>query len=83
MKKIVIFGATGNVGSYFTKYASEFFDRQKYEIIASGRRKTKVFDQFNVRYVDVDITDPESFSKLPTDNVYAVVMLAATIPSYM
>lgn len=43
-KKIIIFGATGNVGSYLTKYASEFFDRDEYEIIASGRREsTSVF----------------------------------------
>ena len=36
MKKIVIFGATGNVGSYLTKYASEFFDPAEYEVVAVG-----------------------------------------------
>ena len=45
MKKIVIFGATGNVGSYVTKYASEYFDKDEYEVIASGRRATSVFDK--------------------------------------
>lgn len=39
MKKIIVFGATGNVGSYFTKYASEYFSKDEYQIIASGKRK--------------------------------------------
>ena len=44
MKKIIIFGATGNVGSYVLKYALEYF-KGKYEIIASGRRKTDFFEK--------------------------------------
>lgn len=83
MKKIIVFGATGNVGSYLVKYSSEFFDGSEFEIIATGRKKTNVFDQFGVKYIDVDITKPDDFSKLPTDDVYAAIMLAAVIPSYM
>lgn len=44
MKKIVIFGATGNVGSYVLKYAREYFNTEEYEVIASGRRKTDFFE---------------------------------------
>lgn len=40
MKKIIIFGATGNVGSYVLKYAREYFNPEEYEVIASGRRRT-------------------------------------------
>ena len=83
MKKIIIFGATGNVGSYVTKYASEFFYKKDYEIIASGRRNTDVFDQFGVKYVSVDMLNKQDFDKLPQYDVYAVILLAATIPSYM
>lgn len=84
MKKIIIFGATGNVGSYFTKYANDFFDNNEYEIVAVGHRtRAIVFDHMGIKYYSVDITDPESFSVLPTDDVYAVVHLAAQIPSYM
>ena len=36
-KKIIIFGATGNVGSYLTLYALNFFNKDEYEVIASGR----------------------------------------------
>ena len=83
MKKVIIFGATGNVGSYVTKYASEFFNRDEYEVIASGRRQTSVFDQFGVNFVQVDMLNKTDFTKLPQEDVYAVVLLAATIPSYM
>ena len=31
MKKVIIFGATGNVGSYVTKYASEFFEDKDFK----------------------------------------------------
>jgi len=83
MKKIIIFGATGNVGSYVTKYAAEFFKEKGYEVIASGRRSTDVFDQFCVKYIPVNILNAEDFYKLPENDVHAVILLAATIPSYM
>lgn len=83
MKKIIIFGATGNVGSYLVKYCLSYFDQSEYEIIASGRRKTDYFEKKGIKYYSVDITKEEEFEKLPTENVYAVLFLAAQIPSYM
>lgn len=82
-KKIIIFGATGNVGSYLTKYCTEYFNKEEYEIIASGRRSVNVFEDLEVKYVQVDITKEEDFDKLPKENVHAVMLLAAKIPSYM
>lgn len=82
-KKIIIFGATGNVGSYLLKYALDYFDKNEYEIIASGRRETKFFEKLGVDYYSVDLTNVSDFEKLPTDNVYAVMLLSAQIPSYM
>ncbi len=82
-KKILIMGATGNVGSYLLKYALEYFDSNEYEIIASGRRQTDFFTKRGIEYYSVDITKEEDFSKLPTYNVYAVMLLSAQIPSYM
>jgi UDP-glucose 4-epimerase len=82
-KKIIIFGATGNVGSYLLKYALDFFDKDKYEIIASGRRNTRFFDSLGVKYYPVDITKESDFNILPKENVYAVMLLSAQIPSYM
>jgi UDP-glucose 4-epimerase len=82
-KKIILFGATGNTGSYLLKYALDFFDKDEYEIIASGRRETRFFEEMGVEYYAVDITKEEEFAKLPTENVYAVMLLSAQIPSYM
>lgn len=79
MKKIVIFGATGNVGSYVLKYAREYFDPAEYEIIASGRRKTDFFTKRGIPYYSVDISRAEDFSVLPQEDVYAVIYLAAQI----
>ena len=83
MKKIIVFGASGNVGSYMVKYMKEYFSEDEYEIIASGRRGTEVFSQFGISYVSVDITNINDFDKLPKEDVFAVVNLAAVIPSYM
>ena len=83
MKKIIIFGATGNVGNYVLKYALEYFNLSEYEIIASGRRKTDFFADRGINYVSVDLSKAEDFDKLPQEDVYAVIDLAAEIPSYM
>ena len=82
-KKIIIFGATGNVGSYVLKFANEYFDADKYEVIASGRRKTDFFHSMNIPYYSVDISKQDDFSKLPHIDIHAVIYLAAQIPSYM
>ena len=82
MKKIIIFGATGNVGSYVHKYARDYF-KGKYEIIATGRRKTDFFEKRKQIYFSVDVSKAEEFDKLPQEDVYAVINLAAQIPSYM
>ncbi len=83
MKKIIIFGATGNVGSYLTRYCTEFFDKDEFEIIAVGKRNTDAFNIYNIKYISVDITSSADFEKLPTDNIHTVMLLAAKIPSYM
>lgn len=82
MKKILIFGATGNVGSYVLKYARDYF-RGRYEVVASGRRKTDFFEKRGIPYYSVDICKKENFAVLPQEDVFAVIDLAAQIPSYM
>lgn len=82
-KKIIIFGATGNVGSYVFQFASHFFDGDEYEIIATGRRDTDFFARRGFDYYSVDISVDSDFKRLPESNVYAVIYLAADIPAYM
>ena len=60
-KKIIIFGACGNVGSYFTKYGLEYFNNDEYEIIASGRRNTDFFTKKSIKYYSVDISCAADF----------------------
>lgn len=81
MKKIIIFGATGQVGVYVTDYAKEYFaKRGRYEVVASGRRKDDLSGVFGLPYVPVDVTRAEDFSALPQKDVHAVVMMAAQLP---
>jgi UDP-glucose 4-epimerase len=82
MKKILVFGASGDTGRYFIEYFQEHVDRNQYQIIASGSRRTDVFDKYGVEYVSVDITQKNDFKKLPTD-IYAVVDLAGAMPARM
>lgn len=83
MKKIILFGATGNVGSYVLLYLIDYFKDKGFEVIASGRRKTDFFEKMGIKYIPVDISKKEDFNNLPKEEVFAVVDLAAVIPSYM
>ena len=82
MKKIIVFGASGDTGRYFVKYFIKNYVGTEFQIIATGTRETKYFEQFNVPYYKVDITKKEDFSKLPKD-IYAVVDLAGAMPARM
>ena len=64
MKKILVLGATGNVGSYFTKYAFEYFRGDEYQIVASGKRPiANVFKTMGIEYISADITKQEDIQK--------------------
>ncbi|MBR0413003.1 MAG: hypothetical protein IJI47_05505 [Eubacterium sp.] len=79
MKKVIIFGATGNVGSYVTKYASEFLPEKGFEVVATGRRNTDVFDQFGVKFVQVDMmNNPDTANAQDTPGSAYWSILAST-----
>ena len=82
MKRILIFGASGDTGRYFVQYFLKKYKGNDCEIIASGTRKTDYFDNLGVKYYQVNITKKEDFIKLPK-NVYAVVDLAGAMPARM
>ena len=83
MKKIIIFGATGNIGAYFTDYCKEHLDEKEYEVIAVGRKRTEFFEKQGIQYINVDLCKAEDFERLPKEDVYAVVNLAGLLPAYM
>lgn len=82
-KKVVVLGATGGTGSYLTDYMLSHLDREKYEIIAAGRRKTNFWQEKGVEYYSVDIADADSLETLPKENVYAVVLESGLLPAGM
>jgi len=81
MKKIIVFGATGKVGNYVVDYMKKYFENENFEIIASGRRVEDCSEVLGVKYYPVDITTYTSFAKLPQKDVYAVISLAAQLPT--
>lgn len=83
MKKIIIFGATGNIGAYFVDYCNSRIDKSQYEIIAVGRKETDFFLKNGIKYINVDICKLDEFNKLPTNNIYAIVNLAGIVPAYV
>lgn len=82
MKKIIVFGATGDTGGYFVRFFKEKYKGEKYEIIASGNRENADFEKMGVKYVRVDIKNKSEFERLPKD-VYAVVDFAGLMPARM
>ncbi len=83
MKKILIFGATGNLGAYFVEYCMKSLNLKEFEVVPVSRRNTDFFSKYGLKYFQVDITQKEDFKKLPQNNVYAVVFLSAELPAYM
>jgi len=78
-KRVVVFGATGNIGLY----SAVHLKKQGYDVVAVGRRKSDngYFATIGVPYYSVDIKERSSFKSLPTEDVFAVVHFASTLPS--
>lgn len=83
MRKVVVFGATGNIGIYFVDYCKNHLNLDEYEIIAVGRKKTDYFKKNNIEYIQCDITNKDNFSILPNDDIYAIVNLTGILPAYL
>lgn len=82
MKKILVFGASGDIGRYFIEYFKKYYSGNEYEVIAIGTRTTNFFKYHSIRYIQLDITNKMEFDKLPK-NVFAVVDLAGIMPARM
>lgn len=81
MGKVIIFGATGLVGTY----SSIILKEKGYDVIAVGRRKSDngFFKDYGIPYYSVNIKNKNEFSVLPCDNIDAVIHLAGIMPSTM
>ena len=78
-KKVIVFGATGNLGAYIAVYLKDC----GYDVVAVGRRKSDngFFATKDIPYYSVDIKERDSFTVLPKDEYYAVCHFASTLPS--
>lgn len=81
MKKIVIFGATGTLGSHLSVYLKS----KGYDVVAVGHRANDngFFADHDMEYHSVDISEPKDFHKLPDSDVYAVLHFAGMLPAQM
>ena len=76
---VVIIGATGFIGMYTT----EAFLKKGEDVVATGRNKLlgNKLEEMGAKFVELDITQKEDFSKLPTENVSGVILLAGLLPA--
>lgn len=81
MKNIVVFGATGHLGTHIAVHLNDV----GYNIYAVGHRKSDngFFAEKGIKYFSVDIANEYDFSILPQDKIYAVVHFAGALPASM
>ena len=81
MKKVVVFGATGNLGANISMH----LHRLGYEVIPVGHRKNDngFFESNGMSYYSVDVENERDFEKLPQENIYAVLHFAGMLPAVM
>jgi UDP-glucose 4-epimerase len=79
MKKVLVLGATGNLGAYSAVALKD----AGFDVIAAGKRSCDngFFASKGIRYCSIDITDIESFGCLEDEDIYAVVDFAGELPS--
>lgn len=80
-KKVVVFGATGNLGAHISVHLKKL----GYDVIAVGHRKNDngFFADHSMPYYSVSVEDAATFEKLPREDIYAVVHFAGMLPAVM
>lgn len=78
-EKILVLGATGNLGAYSAVALKE----AGFDVVASGKRKSDngFFEEKGIPYYSIDITDKESFNCLLDENITIVADFAGELPS--
>ena len=81
MKKVVVFGATGNLGANISMHLHKL----GYEVVPVGHRKNDngFFESHGMPYYSVDVENESDFEILPQENIYAVLHFAGMLPAVM
>lgn len=76
---LIVIGATGFIGMYTVEYLLQ----QEKKVIATGRNVEmgKLLQQMGANFIPLDITDADSFERLPTEQVEGVIFLAGLLPA--
>lgn len=76
---IVVIGATGFIGMYTV----EELCKRGYDVVATGRntKLAPALEKLGATFMQLDITKPNDFQKLPTEGVEGVLLLAALLPA--
>lgn len=79
--RIVVFGATGNLGAHLSVYLHQL----GYDVVPVGHRKDDngFFADHGMRYHSIDIADEEDFKTLPQERICAVLHFAGMLPAVM
>lgn len=80
-KKIIVFGATGNLGAHISVHLHGL----GYDVVPVGHRKDDhgFFADHGMTYHSVNIEDEGDFKTLPQGDVYAVLNFAGMLPAVM
>lgn len=81
VKKIIIFGVCGNIGLYLLDYFIANKSKN-YEVIGVDIDSCD-FARKNVEFIQMNINDKDEFSKLPSEDIYAVIDLVGPMPARM
>lgn len=78
-EKVLVLGATGNLGAYSALALAE----AGFEVVAAGHRSSDngFFEDRNIPYFSVDITEKESFDQLKGLGITTVADFAGELPS--
>ena len=81
MKRVVVFGATGNLGAHISVHLHQL----GYDVIPVGHRKNDngFFSDYGMPYYSVNIENEKDFEQLPQENIYAVLHFAGMLPAVM
>ncbi len=81
MKKILIFGVSGNMGGYLVEYFLQHCGSE-YEIIGVDRFEQHTVSKM-IKTIIMDINNDEDYKKLPDKDVYAVIDMVGPMPARM
>lgn len=75
----IIIGASSFIGVYTATH----FVRKGERVIVTGRdgKFKDYYDEMGVEYIELDLTNPADFAKLPTEEVEGVILISGMLPA--